>query len=219
MEKIKETASYFRREGFGSFEGKINPNLIMSVKGNKQKVLADTYAKAFGYLFRQDAVPWYRPTTVAGLHNSVGIQVTMPKGMKSSASMQKDFYKTLQKHAPGAEFTYIDGNFHVINFRDENGKPFSGVSDHDFGKNIDAAADVFAKKHGISTSTDRMRVASNYISNNWKEHPDGRQYTEGLLETNGQNLLDWVDSRRLEGERLEKRFKEKFYKAKKEKGE
>ncbi len=206
---------YTQREGAGSFEGAINPNIITSIARDTRQArkLADAYAKAWGYVTTQEGVPWYRPdyNLPTGKAFSVGVSVRAkdPNGSIPENAIDA-FRASLSQHAPGIDFTYIDGEFHVVNFRDQGtGKPF-GMPDREFTAAVRAAARDFASKAAIDTEDVLFRAESKYHYNDWGTDKDGQAHLEGLGEAYGPDLLDRLRGERAKVDEIDRRFTEQY---------
>ena len=126
---------------------------------------------------KQDAVPWYRADpTASGKDASVGFRVT--PSIASTPEFEEKLFKHLNTAMPGVGFTRVGGSFDFINFRDvDTGKPF-GVSDKKYTEQLQNALRTFAPD--VNFTMVPFRAKSGWISNNWKENPDGQGYLDRL---------------------------------------
>ena len=104
--------------GTGTFEGAINPNVIKTMfLQNLEPEKINLYADIFGYVFTQNAVPWYR--TDYSLADKEGVMqgFAFRRGDGPiTDSLVGSFYEILKSKIPGAELTFLGDEIHVINF-------------------------------------------------------------------------------------------------------
>jgi len=193
------TGLYKFSHSFGAYDGKINPNIIANlilekVQGEQQfserdLEFADDFLRAWGYVFRQEAVPYFssnesiKDEDIADLNNesvnsgSVIKFVDTASGavIEISSLMRKQLKAALEKEGIDG-FTQIDaGGISIINFK------FDGNIIEDFDNKIDRAMSSveiegvgFASEHGIKYNTQ-------YLKNNWRDNPNGEGYLQGQL--------------------------------------
>jgi len=187
------------KESTGTFEGAVNPNVLVDIR---DKETADLYSNIFGLIYSQDAVPWHAAKSEAkGKNISRGKAIRFDKPL--TQSLIETFYNHLDTALPGGEFTVVGEEIRVINFRDENGKPLSGV-DTTFLKAVDKAVDTFKYKGKISVG--EFGAESNYLSNNWGEQKNGEAYRSRITAAGRSDLFDWIRYRRTKVGALQKRF-------------
>jgi hypothetical protein len=195
------------RKGLGTWEGSINPNFVTSILDVKTmtettRKLANDYANALGYILKQDAVPWFRPDpNLRDPDAPYGIWLKKPGTNKPITEREANgVKKILDKTASGTDFSHIDGELYMVNFG----------GDKDFVKKVIRAKRLYEKASGVKLEAKGFRTEGNYLSNNWKEHPNGEEYKNRLGETNRQGLLDWIDRKQLEIESYSKWFTKKY---------
>lgn len=112
--------------GYGSYEGNINPNTVIAVSDLEQ---AKTVADARGFVTDQAAVPFFtRGPAGAG---PLGMRIQLADGIDP---------ETLQKVYNDLGLDFTRGNLDAldfINFVDDEGVPFSQLTDADFGAKLD----------------------------------------------------------------------------------
>ena len=191
FELLNEGVLYSSQNSIGAYENQIAPNVITRLvleKDEKGHVteIADKAAAIIGYVTKQDAVPWYRADpTASGKTASKGYKVTT--GETITPEFEERLFKHLDKEMPGVGFTRVDNSFDFINYRDsrktlengepnpEYGKPFF-MSDKEYITKLQKALEAFASD--VTFNIDPFKTESAYISNNWKENPNGESYLE-----------------------------------------
>lgn len=163
----------------GAYEGKVTPNVISRIVLRKDDGayvtdIANKYAAIMGYILKQDAVPWYRPDIRGGKLDSVGFDVAFDVDL--TPELEQALFNHINSLIPDIGYTKVDGNLQFINFRDENGKPMSGISDKKFEERLLDALRSFPEE--IDFGVDPFRAQSNYIFNDWKENRNGESYIE-----------------------------------------
>ena len=162
----------------GAYEGMIAPNVISKIvlrrEDNKYvDDIATKYAAILGYIMKQDAVPWYRPDVRGGRFDSVGYDVTL--NIELTQSNENDLIAHLESKMPGIGYTKVGSSLQFINFRDENGKPFL-MNDKKYKETLGEALRSYSQD--IEFDAEPFRAQSQYISNDWKENPNGEGYVQ-----------------------------------------
>ena len=178
----------------GAYEGKIAPNVISRIvlrKDDNQYLtdIANQYASIMGYILKQDAVPWYRPDAKGGKLDSVGYDVSF--NVDLTQELEQELFAHLDGLIPNIGYTKVDGNLQFINFRDENGKPMSGVADKKFEAQLVEALQSFPQE--IDFSVTPFRAQSNYIFNDWTENQNGESYIESFGRREFADIQETVD--------------------------
>jgi hypothetical protein len=181
--------------GMGTYRGATNPNAIvpMHLKDMSPETI-NLYADLFGYIFTQNAVPWYRPS--AGLTNketaTAGVAVRRKEGALDP-SLVKSFYEILTSRIPDGELTYTGNEIHVLNFME--------LDREEFFKTLKEVVNEWQRKTGIEDAAHgRFGAESDYRTSD----PDtatewaGGSYRSRLAAAGRSDLLDWADSRRAE---------------------
>jgi hypothetical protein len=203
MELFPGTSLYKFSHSFGAYDGNINPNVLSSlvlekVKGEQEfdavdLSYADDFARAWGFVFRQDAVPHFVSNENISLdeindlsNESVnsGTEITFVnkknnEPIEISSLMRQQIYDALR--AQGIDgFTQLNqSEIAVINFKYQNQiiENFNEKVEQAM-RSIDIQDVGFAEQHDI-------RYNTQYIQNNWKENADGQGYLEGRLKEKG----------------------------------
>ena len=144
MNLLPGTGLYKFSHSFGAYDGTVNPNIISSlvlekISGTKQfnrldLDYADDFLRAWGYIFRQDAVPYYvanpdiTDAEIADLSNesvNIGseisfIDTTNNQPIEMTEVLRNQINTELAKEGIDG-FTQIDANtIGVINYKFEN---------------------------------------------------------------------------------------------------
>jgi len=205
----------------GSWEGVVSPNTQSAIVlprmegragGKFDPSIAKLYANMMGYIYHQDAVPWFRfdpGLDVNAPTNNQGWAITV-----SEAEATPEFTDALYAHIgnaiEGVEFTKFnlsngDVAFSFINFRDpETGVPF-GLSDADFLAKIEAAQQTFNPPQVLVGE-----VRGGQIVNEGElifKGDDYEVYKDGIMAGGSSDLLDWGSGRRAAFEELVGRWK------------
>lgn len=172
---------YSSEFSMGAYENLITPNIITRLvlqkdDGEYLTSVADNYAAIVGYVTKQDAVPWYRADpTATGKDASVGYRVT--PSVASTPEFENRLFEYLNEKMPGVGFTRIGGSFDFVNYRGEDGKPFF-MADKKYIEKLQDALRMFASD--VDFNVVPFRAKSGWISNDWKENPDGQGYLDRL---------------------------------------
>jgi hypothetical protein len=179
----------------GAYENMIAPNVITKLvlqkdDGEYLTSVADNYAAIVGYVTKQDAVPWYRADPKAtGKDASKGYRVRFKTEL--TPELEDKLFKHLNEKIPGVGFTNVGNALDFINFRDvTTGKPYM-MSDKEYFKKLDDALRTFAPD--VELFTEEFRAKSGWISNDWKENPNGEGYTSRLGEAGLGDLQRVID--------------------------
>lgn len=207
---------YLGRKGTGLFEGQINPNVIAGLVTTKipdllkkpgkegkyplkfDRTAVDLYSWATQYIYRQDGVPWFRPDPkMTGKLVSHGRAFRF-KTPLNSRSLNQFKAALTELVGPGAGFTQTNGNeIVVINFRDENGKPYL-MPDSKFSSLMEDLSERLPDLKDFGS----FKSEGDYHVHDWKADPKGKAL-EGKISAAGRSdLLPWLRDRRAAYERL-----------------
>lgn len=149
--------------------------------------LADSFAAAAGYVFRQSSV---LVTDFAAEDPDTGyVVVGFESGTLDAGTAQAFF-----EHAAGVDdglgggYTAFGDAMIFLNVRGADG-PYSGLDDDAFADALTGAAETFAADADISAIG---RAEARFISNDWQEMPDGAAYLD-VLETSESGIDDELD--------------------------
>jgi hypothetical protein len=199
MELFPGTNLYKFSHSFGAYDGNINPNVLSSlvlekVKGEQEfdavdLSYADDFARAWGFVFRQDAVPHFVSNENITLdeindlsNESVNsgtevtfIDATNDQPIEISTLMREQLYDALRGQGIDG-YTQTSGNeITVINFKYQN------QIIENFNNKIENAIRSLGVNNVKADINHDIRYNTQYIQNNWKENADGNQYLEGRL--------------------------------------
>jgi len=174
--KIRVTA------GTGGYEGSIAPNLIVQVVNQNLEVSARDAAAisaAMTYVFKQDAVPYFRADPRLLAANQHGYRITFDRD-KLTLTQERALFKALRSiMGDGAGYTKMAGNEMVlINFRGEDGKPFL-MDDLAFANAIDEFKNIASDVVGVN-KIEKFGVESEYPYHDWKDDTSGTGIIAGL---------------------------------------
>ncbi len=224
----------FVGRGEGAYMGEVTPNVLAHIvptklKGDFSRDEARAYARAVQYIYRQEAVPWFRNDPVIDRTESgrkkLRYKVVTPTG-RTIASFDRyddavaragDKYKvvggeyakgvTLQfKNVPSYDkipfdFTRTNDNeITIVNFRGENNLP--EISDEDFLAQIDDLAEELGAIDVIE-----YWVEGEYgYEHDWSKSPEGEEILtqEGIAERS--DLHSWIRDRRKAYDELLSRY-------------
>jgi hypothetical protein len=115
--------------GYGSFQGRISPNTIISTPDEgSAKAVADLR----GGVSKQDAVPFFQRTLMeTGGEGPFGVRVQLNEGISPDKLQQ--IYKDLNVDFTRSDLDTLD----FINFVDDGGQPFSQLDDAQFGAKLE----------------------------------------------------------------------------------
>lgn len=219
LEEILQHPLFRHITSSGSWEGVISPNTETSIvlprfggtKGGYDTDIAELYAATMGHIYQQDAVPWFRFDDALSKNADspeVNFSYSFRIGVDDADSATSEFTEALYKHisaqVPGTEFTRFvqtDGkvNYTFINFKDDDGNPFSGLSNAEFETKLELALDSF--KSNVKGET-----VSSY--NNGKlVSQENESYASRISEAGGPDLLLRADNWRKEFEALVERYR------------
>ena len=194
--------------GTGGYEGSITPNLIVQVFHPNPEVSAEDAAKisaAMTYVFKQDAVPYFRADPRLVESKQLGYRITFDTDRLTEEQEQTLFRALRSIMGEGAGYTKMAGNQMVlINFRGEDGNPFL-MDDSAFARAVQEFKETAGDIVNIG-SIDQFGVESEYPYHDWKDDAAGAGIIAGLQGRTGgrpniQNGLDnlrksFVDSAR-----------------------
>jgi hypothetical protein len=177
MEEMGLDRSKYRIvEGAGGYDASMAPNEIITL--NTDHATALRVAKAWMYIFRQDAVPFFRadPALADDPKAAQGVQITFAERL-SNPLLRKVFDSLREQVHPGIGLTKISANeIAIVNFRGEDGKPFL-MEDGAFLDALQAAVD--AKSLGAKISDyGRFGAETEYPFHDWQSEPSGASLYE-----------------------------------------
>ena len=201
MELFPGTGLYKFSHSFGAYDGKINPNIVTSlllekVQGEQQfsnvdLSYADDFLRAWGYVFRQDAVPYFvanesiteqEINDMANEAVNSGSEITFVDKQTGAPIdlndvLRKQLNEALRKQGIDG-FTQLSANeIGIINFK------FNGQVVENFNEKINAALESVGLEGAKADIRHNIRYNTQYLTNNWQENPDGNQYLKGRLES------------------------------------
>jgi hypothetical protein len=194
--------------GTGGYEGSITPNLIVQVFDPNPEVSANDAAKisaAMTYVFKQDAVPYFRADPRLINFDQRGYRITFGSDQLTETQERGIFNVLRSIMGDGAGYTKMSGNQMVlINYRGEDGKPFL-MDDEAFASAVSQFKDTASDIVNVN-NVEKFGVESEYPYHDWKDDAAGAGIIAGLQGRTGgrsdiQNGLDslrksFVDSAR-----------------------
>lgn len=194
--------------GTGGYEGSITPNLIVQVFDPNPEVSANDAAKisaAMTYVFKQDAVPYFRADPRLINSDQRGYRITFGSDQLTETQERGIFNALRSVMGDGAGYTKMSGNQMVlINYRGEDGKPFL-MDDEAFASAVSQFKDTASDIVNVN-NVEKFGVESEYPYHDWKDDAAGAGIIAGLQGRTGgrsdiQNGLDslrksFVDSAR-----------------------
>jgi hypothetical protein len=216
LEEILQHPLFRHITSSGSWQGVISPNTETAIvlprfggtKGGYDTDIAELYAATMGHIYQQDAVPWFRFDDALS-KNADSPEVNFGYSLRvdptiATTEFTEGLYKHVSDQMPGTEFTRFvqtDGkvNYTFINFKDDDGNPFSGLSN-----------DVFAGKiRGAFKSYDvDSKGEIGYSYNNGKLiSQENEDYGSRITSLGGPDLLYRADNWRKEFETLVERYR------------
>lgn len=199
MELLPGTGLYKFSHSFGAYDGKVNPNIISSLilektRGTKQfnnldMSYADDFLRAWGYVFRQEAMPYFQSNENVSDQDAndltnesvnLGSEIVLidqdGSPIEITNILRNQINEALEKEGING-FTQLDANkISVINFK------FNNSRIENFNEKLEKAmAAVEIEGVGFDVAHD-IKYNTQYLSNNWQENPDGKNYIQGRLE-------------------------------------
>lgn len=183
-------------EGRGAYQGGVNITQIAQltldkVDGELLQEVADSYADALGFMFRQDAVPWHRADP-AGKTDGVVLRTHRPILEADQKRLLDHLNASLGRTDLG--FTQVGNEVRVLNFTGFSDAP---MAEDAFAEAVIAAVEQweYAEQH---VRAGRFRAQSEYRDNDWKADPNGEGYARRLAAAGRSDLLGWLGDRRAE---------------------
>lgn len=198
MELLPGTGLYKFSHSFGAYDGTVNPNIISSLilektRGTKQfnnldMSYADDFLRAWGYVFRQDAMPYFHSSESISdqdandLSNesvNLGSEIVFVdqdgSPIEITNLLRNQINEALAEQGING-FTQLSANkINVINFKFNNNRI------ENFNEKIEQAmASVDIEDVGFDLAHD-IKYNTQYLTNNWQEKPDGKDYIQGRL--------------------------------------
>lgn len=163
--------------GYSAWEGKVGAGAQTIAQAEiiddsiSQKQFINQYASILGYLLRQDAVIWYYKGNKTNESNLNGIEAIFNSNLNFNEfnKVYQEFYLKFKTWnlAPG----YTNKGFIVLNY-EEN------ITNKNFqkgAKNILKKLRLLGIGDGFKKAN-KFQSKGEYISNNWKEFPEGDSY-------------------------------------------
>lgn len=178
-------------------------------QGNKKvsvtrpaRELLNTYAAIRGYVLAQEAVVWHYPIYGAAKKDANGIQLDF--GRDPTHDEIVSLYNAIHAESGRDDWApaYVPGvGVRVLNFSD--------VPNTEFHALIKKAA--AALPGDVTIHTDVFQSDGDYISNDWKEKPNGEDYRSRIGGSGRPDLQGWVESElRPRAERINQEFADKY---------
>jgi hypothetical protein len=185
--------------GNGGYDSRIAPNLVATVR---DEATAKLLAKAWMYVFRQDAVPYYRadPSLLGTTNGTAGTRIEFAAPL--SADQLRGIYDSIRSQVhPGLGLTQVSPNaVEALNFSD--------LADADFFSKFKALAMPTTFGNEVTNHED-FRAQAEYPETNWAKRkrtgvtgslaadPNGRALRDSLGLKGQPALLkrldDWAD--------------------------
>ena len=180
--------------------GQPNPDYT----GRPTRTLADVYSWAMQYMYRQDAVPWYRPSPgVKTGKDPTGVSIRYDNEL--SAEQELAFHRLLHTISPELGFTRVaPGEYDIVNFRGKgkDGTQPWAMSDAAFKKAIDEKAGEFEEiaPEG-ELEMELFRAEAEFHNGgpneeNWTTDPEGKWIETQIREAGFAHILPWLNRRR-----------------------
>jgi len=216
LEEILQHPLFRHITSSGSWEGVISPNTETSIvlprfggtKGGYDTDIAELYAATMGHIYQQDAVPWFRFDDALS-KNADSPEVNFGYSLRvdptiATTEFTEGLYKHVSDQMPGTEFSRFvqtDGkvNYTFINFKDDDGNPFSGLSNDEFADKI---------RHAFKSYDVDSKGEIGYSYNNGKLiSQENEDYGSRIASLGGPDLLYRADNWRKEFESLVERYR------------
>lgn len=168
--------------GSGGYKGAITPNIIVQVV-NKNPEIAEIDARAISaammYVFKQDAVPFFKADPRRIGMDQVGYRIKFARD-KLTATQEKKLFEALRGiMGSGAGYTKMAGNEMVmINYRGEDGNPFL-MPDGAFVEAVKQFRDAAENITGVG-EVEQFGVQSEYPYHDWENDPSGAGLIFGI---------------------------------------
>lgn len=154
-------------EGTGAYEASISPNVVLTIDGSLNE--ARRLARAWMYVFKQDAVPLFRADEklLDDPKAAAGFKFNLAKA--PTPEQERALYDTLRKEVhDGIGYTKTGpSEFVVINFRGDDGKPFLSLTDKQLLERMQALVEG-ARFHIAVESFGAFGVQSEYPYHDWQ---------------------------------------------------
>ena len=171
------------------------------------KDLLNKYAAIKGYVLKQDALVWHVPVygDAKRRENAIEIIGTRPMTEKEMSDLYNAIYDEFGTWdlAPG----YTLSGARVLNFTD--------LSNVDFQKRMEQVIDRLGEQYPDfigeqAIRTKRFRSDGDYISNDWKENPNGESYTSRFSQEGRSDLYERSASLRAGIEAVNEDFNKRY---------
>jgi hypothetical protein len=203
-----EAAGFTEKTGFslrntlfgpGAWQGKVlagaqtitRPGIVADNKGSV-KVDSDTRRKLevissiIGLVLKQEGVYWHYPVYKSNVIDSAnGVEIQLGRSLTNS-EMQR-LYDIISKKAGHTMWAPANTptGARVLNFTNTPNK--------DFHKVVKSAAAQFAKKFDGHIDTKQFSADGAAIENNWRENPNGHDYSSRISQARRPDLLEWAN--------------------------
>tara|TARA_R100000995_G_scaffold25484_1_gene11035 strand:- start:291 stop:7943 length:7653 start_codon:yes stop_codon:yes gene_type:complete len=208
----------------GFYEGESNPSHHTEVLFSEQKKYlkagqldkvinketinnVELYAAVEGLVTKQQAVGYTKEFEAPSkkLANSVAVEA---KFSISDTEMRKIYDGMLELGIDTGPMP-TDYGFVMVNFMDNDAKPFSGVDNNQFYENVKNVLDKVFPDSNFTLS--RYTTLGGLLENNWKENEDGKVYRERINQSNRQDSIrELVDTLNGEIAEVNKIFEKKY---------
>lgn len=170
-------------DGVGTYDGGIAPNLLLMLNGSRDQ--AEFLAKSWMYIFRQDAVPYFRAIPQSDeSQDAQGVVVNFSKNL--SDTDVRAFYNAMRGNVhAGLDLTMLAKNKAVIiNFTNMPNTTFIG------------AMEAFLKSGAVKNldGYGKINAESAYPTHDWVADPAGKDLINGLVATGRPNLQARLDN-------------------------
>ena len=219
LSKILQHPLYRHMAAAGSWEGVITPNTQSAILlprmegktgGEFDPSLAELYASMMGYIYHQDAVPWFRfdpDLDVSAPNNNQGWAITISES-EATPAFTEALYNHVRKQTglQNIEFTRINlpkdqVAYSFINFIDpEDLRPGYQLSDVEFLDRMLIATKTFNAPQTLAGKVQYGQIVNEGELIFKGESNEG--YTSKILSQGSSDLLDWGSSRRAAFEQL-----------------
>lgn len=233
-------------ESSGGYDGSINPNIVVGVlasKESKQSGSSDSYhrfthdaarmyATAWQYVYRQDAVPFYRADISIDPADLDAARARRQENIAKGKTLKKDQYDVpmmslgfdiafkngltdqlerdtfaLLRQAFGDSIGYTKtghDSITVINYRDGmTGVPFL-IEDAEFERKINEVTRGNADVDHVV----RFGAETYYEEHDWKADPAGAALEDKIREAGRPDLLEWLRDRRAAADKVTARHEQ-----------
>lgn len=171
-----EIAEAKTEQGTGAYEGAINPNAVTVLPAETPIEKVRQYARSIQYIYRQDAVPFFKATEGG---ETEGAMITFSEPL-SGADEEAFFEQLRQALTKSAGYTKLGNSIAVMNFEGNPG--------------FESA--LLGLRNARIKTVDFFRAESEYGPvHDWGANPRGEGLKAGAAAGGPSALQDWLDSR------------------------